>query len=71
MKLKDQNLKIFSASVVGLNGSAGEILRSENDLVIAAGERAVSLREVQLEGKRRMSVLEFLRGHSALLHGAG
>jgi methionyl-tRNA formyltransferase len=71
MKLKDQNLKIFSASVVGLNGSAGEILRSENDLVIAAGERAVSLREVQLEGRRRMSALEFLRGHSALLHGAG
>ena len=67
MKLKDQNLKIFSASVVGLNGSAGEILRSENDLVIAAGERAVSLREVQLEGKRRMSAAEFLRGHAALL----
>jgi methionyl-tRNA formyltransferase len=71
MKLNDQNLKIFSASVAGLNGNAGEILRSENDLVIAAGERAVSLREVQLEGKRRMSALEFLRGHAALLRTVG
>jgi methionyl-tRNA formyltransferase len=66
MKLNNQNLKIFSASVVGLNGNAGEILRSENDLIIAAGKDAVSLAEVQLEGKRRMSASEFLRGHAAL-----
>jgi len=70
MKLNDQNLKIFSGSVVGLNGNAGQILRSENDLVIAAGTGAVSLREVQLEGKRRMSAAEFLRGHAATFRGA-
>jgi methionyl-tRNA formyltransferase len=71
MKLNDQNLKIFSASVVDINGNAGEILGNEKDLVVAAGERAVSLREVQLEGKRRMSAAEFLRGHAALLRGTG
>src|SRR5437016_13430553 len=65
MKLNDQNLKIFSGSVVGLNGNAGQILRSESDLIIAAGKGAVSLRDVQLEGKRRMSAAEFLRGHAA------
>src|SRR5213075_3098507 len=54
MKLNDQNLKIFSGSAVGLNGNAGQILRSESDLVVAAGKDAVSLTEVQLEGKRRM-----------------
>ena len=70
MKLNDQNLKIFSGSAVGLNGNAGQILRSENDLVIAAGKGAVSLREVQLEGKRRMSAAEFLRGHAATFRGA-
>jgi len=67
MKLNDQNLKIFSASVVGLNGNAGEILRSESDLVVAAGKDAVSLTEVQLEGKRRMSAAEFLRGHASIV----
>src|SRR2546423_9102181 len=66
MKLNDQKLKILSASVAQLNGRPGEILRSKKDLVIAAGEGAVSLSEVQLEGKRRMSVAEFLRGHSPI-----
>jgi len=67
MKLNDQKLKIFSASVVELNGKPGEILPSEKDLVVAAGKGAVSLGDVQLEGKRRMSALEFLRGHAAKL----
>jgi methionyl-tRNA formyltransferase len=67
MKINGRSLKIFSASVADLSGEPGEILRSENELVIAAGKDALSLREVQLEGKRRMSVSEFLRGHTAIL----
>jgi methionyl-tRNA formyltransferase len=70
MKVDSQNLKIFSASVVDLNGQPGEILRSDKDLIIAAGERALSLVEVQLEGKRRMSAAEFLRGHAGHLRKA-
>lgn len=64
MKLDGRNLKIFSAAVVDLAGRAGEILRKTDGLIIAAGERALMLSEVQLEGKRRMSGAEFLRGHS-------
>ena len=60
------NLKIFSATIVGLRGAPGEILTRENDLVVAAGKDALSLREVQLEGKRRMSAAEFLRGYRVL-----
>jgi methionyl-tRNA formyltransferase len=67
MKLDRQNLKIFSASVVDLNGQPGEVLRSDKDLIVATGKGALSLIEVQLEGKRRMSAAEFLRGHGALL----
>jgi methionyl-tRNA formyltransferase len=63
MKIGEQNLKIFSASVVDLCGEPGKILRSDEELVIAAAKGALSLREVQLEGKRRMSATEFLRGH--------
>ena len=61
-----RNLKIFSATVIDLRGKPGKILRSEGELVVAAGEGALSLGEVQLEGKRRMSAMEFLRGHPTL-----
>ena len=64
MKVDRQNLKVFSASVVDLNGQPGEILRSDKDLIVATGKGALSLAEVQLEGKRRMSAAEFLRGHA-------
>jgi len=70
MKIERQTLKIFSASIVDLSGEPGEILRSEDELVIAASKGALSLSEVQLEGKRRMPALEFLRGHAALFRAA-
>src|SRR5262249_36522062 len=70
MKVAGQNLKIFSASVVDLNGQPREILRSDKDLIVAAGKGALSLAEVQLEGKRRMSAGEFLRGHAAIVRVA-
>jgi methionyl-tRNA formyltransferase len=58
-----RNLKIFSAIIVDRTGSPGEIAYdAERGLVIAAGSRALSLQEVQLEGKRRMSGTEFARG---------
>jgi len=58
-----RNLKIFSAIIVDHTGSPGEIAYAdERGLVIAAGSRALSLQEVQLEGKRRMSATEFVRG---------
>jgi methionyl-tRNA formyltransferase len=63
MKFDGRNLKIFSAVVVPLRGKPGEILRSEKELVVATGEGALSLGEVQLEGKRRMRAVELLRGH--------
>lgn len=59
---RGRNLKIFSASVADFDGKPGEILRNENEFIVAAGKGALSLREVQLEGRRRMSAAEFLRG---------
>ena len=67
MKVDCQNLKVFSASVVDLNGQPGDFLRSDKDLIVATGKGALSLAEVQLEGKRRMTAAEFLRGHGALI----
>ena len=63
---KPRNLKIFSASIVDLVGKAGEILQTgKRGLVIAASDRALSLEEVQPEGKRRMTSAEFLHGFEA------
>jgi methionyl-tRNA formyltransferase len=64
MEIDHRNLKIFGATIVDRRGKPGEIWRHENELIVAAGEGALSLAEVQLEGKRRMSAAEFLRGHS-------
>jgi methionyl-tRNA formyltransferase len=61
---KDRKLKIFAASIVDLRGTPGAILRKDNELVIATVDRALSLTEVQLEGKKRLSAAEFLRGRA-------
>jgi methionyl-tRNA formyltransferase len=61
---KGHNLKIFSAAIVDLSGKPGEILRGGEEIVVASGKGALSLGEVQLEGKRRMKAEEFLRGFS-------
>ena len=46
------------------SGVPGEILRADKrGILVGAGEGAVLLRDIQLEGKRRMTAGEFLRGH--------
>ena len=57
-----RTLKIFSAAIVDLSGAPGEVLGGEKELIIVAGTGALSLDEVQLESKRRMSAEELLRG---------
>src|SRR5256714_10925347 len=66
MEIDHRKLKIFGATIVDRRGKPGDISRDENELIVAAGEGAVSLGEIQLEGKRRMSAAEFLRGHSRI-----
>jgi methionyl-tRNA formyltransferase len=62
---KPRHLKIFSASVVDGHAAPGTILPSEDGIVVATADRALSLKEVQVEGKRRMNANEFMRG----IHG--
>ncbi|HEX4638963.1 MAG TPA: methionyl-tRNA formyltransferase [Chthoniobacterales bacterium] len=61
-EFNNRKLKVFAASIVDLRGKPGEILRKEKELVFGTGDRALSLTEIQLEGKRRMSAPDFLRG---------
>jgi methionyl-tRNA formyltransferase len=51
-------------SVIGRGtGVPGEVLEAKESLVVACGDGAVGIKEVQLEGRRRMRAGELLRGY--------
>ena len=60
-----RQLKVFSCIQHRREtGPAGGVLRADRrGLLVGAGPGAVLLREVQMEGKKRMPAGEFLRGH--------
>jgi methionyl-tRNA formyltransferase len=61
-------LKILNAQIVDGKGRPGEALYADNrGLIVATGEKALSLQNVQLEGKSRMGAHDFVRGHARLL----
>ena len=69
---KRAKLKIFRAAIIDANGKPGEIIRLDDlGLIIATSDRALLLEEVQMEGKRRMSGIEFARGQRWMGRSAG
>src|SRR5438552_2512351 len=61
-------LKVFDAKTVDEKGRPAEISRADNQgLIVGTGDNTISLGHVQLEGKRRMSAYDFVRGHARLL----
>jgi methionyl-tRNA formyltransferase len=62
---KSLKLKVFSAAAMPeIRGKAGAVIHADNGgLVFATGAGGLALREVQLEGKQRMTGAEFVRGH--------
>jgi methionyl-tRNA formyltransferase len=67
--LKGSLFKIYLARTIEAEkGSAGEIIfLNKESLVVKCGQDALNLLEVQLAGKRRMGIKEFLAGHSLKL----
>jgi methionyl-tRNA formyltransferase len=64
-RLRGRTLKVFRARALQQPAGArpGQVLEAQGErLVVAAGHEAVALLEVQLEGRRRLSVREFLLG---------
>lgn len=62
-----KTLKVWQAEVseIEYEGSVGEIVELTGDrLLVKTGRGSLSLKEVQLEGKKRMKVDAFLRGYS-------
>ena len=66
-----KTLKIWDADVLEqeYSGEPGEIIKVEKDgVLVKTGKDILVLREVQLEGKKRMEIQAFLRGYQ-LSHG--
>jgi methionyl-tRNA formyltransferase len=62
-RLGSEPLKIWRARVVPGAGQPGELLRtSDSKLVVACGDQALELLEIQRAGGRRMAAGDFLRG---------
>jgi methionyl-tRNA formyltransferase len=64
---KARKLKIFRAAVSNQSiGAPGTVLtHNAGEVLVATGRGALRLDEVQLEGRRRMSAADFLRGFSS------
>jgi methionyl-tRNA formyltransferase len=65
--LMGKMLKIWWAEPLDLKvheNMAGKIIKVERDgLVVGCGEGALKIKELQLEGRERMSAKDFLLGH--------
>lgn len=63
--LNGERLKVYSASLQNVSGKAGEVLQadSKNGLLVACGEGAMLLNEIQAVGGKRMNAKDYLRGH--------
>ena len=61
--LSGKILKIYKSALVrDVSGNVGEVLFSGNRFVVACRDFAVEFLDVQLEGKKRMGVKDFLNG---------
>lgn len=55
--------KIFDCDVVDGTGNIGQVVINDNNLVIACGDKALSLNCVQKAGGKPMQISDFLRGN--------
>ncbi|WP_295487092.1 methionyl-tRNA formyltransferase [uncultured Streptococcus sp.] len=61
--LDGKRFKIYEASIAQGQGKPGEIIeKGKKSLVVATSDGAIALKTVQLAGKPRMSIVDFLNG---------
>ncbi|OGQ47848.1 MAG: methionyl-tRNA formyltransferase [Deltaproteobacteria bacterium RIFCSPLOWO2_02_FULL_46_8] len=67
--VNEKILKIFEAAPMENNSKEkpGTVLDNKDGLIIRCNKSALCLLEVQLEGKKRMGVAEFLKGHPLII----
>jgi len=61
--LEGEPVKIWRARVGAGAGEPGSVLQTGDEILIACGENALAVSELQRAGGRRLSASQFLRGH--------
>ena len=61
--LGEKRLKVYKTELCELSGDAGTVIKSDNALIVACKVGSVRLIEIQLEGSKRTTDTEFLRGN--------
>ncbi len=60
-----KSLKLWSATVSDKTGEPGQVIEvNKNSFTVACGQDSLEIKELQLEGKKRMAAGDFLRGYS-------
>ena len=62
-----KRIKIIKSRVVNMHGTAGAVLKSDNGLIVACRENAISLETIQPEGSKPMSAKQYLCGRPIAL----
>lgn len=57
-----ERYKILRAKVADETGAAGTVLEGSERLIIACGDKALEITEIQRQGKKKMPIEELLRG---------
>ena len=65
----EKMIKVFRTRIDSeMKLAAGKILETKNQLFIGSGNDSIEILEIQLEGHKKLSVTEFLRGYSFSVH---
>jgi methionyl-tRNA formyltransferase len=62
--LGQDSLKVWRAHVADEQGEPGSVLRAGEEIVVACGDRALAITELQLAGGKRLTARAFLSGHA-------
>lgn len=61
---KDERFKILKATPIHATAAAGTIINGKDKLIIACGEDALQVDQIQRQGKKSMTIDELLNGYS-------
>lgn len=62
-----KRIKIIKSRVVNMHGTAGTVLKSDSELIVACKKEAVALETIQPEGSKPMSAKQYLCGRPIAL----
>ena len=62
-----KRIKIIKSRVVNMHGTAGAVLKSDSELIVACRKEAVALETIQPEGSKPMTAKQYLCGRTIAL----